>query len=165
MRLDRKTAIVDIDGTLANIDHRLHHIQGVHDVKTADESKKVDWDAFHSECHLDEPILPTCAVVRELADADWCIILVTGRGSGNREVTEKWLERYDVPYNLLLMRKEGDHSPDVEVKAAWLEMIRNGQLSVPGMNYPCLAIEDRARVVKLWRELGIVTFQCDEGDF
>lgn len=164
----RKTAIVDIDGTLANLDHRLHHLNkgpGAKDVATADESKKIDWDAFHAECDKDEPIVPICNLVRELADADWCIILITGRGSGNRWTTEEWLSKRDVPYDLLLMRKEGDHSPDIEVKQAWLDLIRSGELSVPGMQQPEIAIEDRARTIKMWRDNGIMALQCDEGDF
>lgn len=38
--------IVDIDGTIANNTHRQN---------TLDTDPK-DWDAFFSECHLDEPI-------------------------------------------------------------------------------------------------------------
>lgn len=165
----RRSIIVDIDGTLANIDHRLHHIgkgPDARDVADPEESKKVDWDAFHAECGKDLPIKETCALVRSLGWEDnWCVIMMTGRGSENREETESWLKRNDLPYDLLLMREAGNHDLDVDIKRNWLRMMRIGQISIPDADVPSIVIEDRARVIKMWREEGLVALQCDMGEF
>ncbi len=164
----RKSVIVDIDGTLANIDHRLHHIgKGpARDVSTPEESADIDWDAFHADCHADIPIEPTCQLVRALGwEDDWAIILMTGRGGENRDATVTWLKEHDIPYDLLLMREPGNHELDVKCKRRWLHMIRDGRINLPDCLEPRLVIEDRARVIDMWREEGLVALQCDGGDF
>lgn len=158
----RKSIIVDIDGTIADCDHRLHHIQGMSD---KDATFKADWDAFYEDCAEDEPIEPTCELVRALIDSDWAVILVTGRSGKYRVQTEEWLHRNDIWYDLLLMRKHGDHSPDDEIKLKWLQMLHNGQITLRGVLAPWIAIEDRARVVEMWRSQGLVCLQCAKGDF
>lgn len=159
----RPSIIVDIDGTLANCSHRLHHIRNFESDKEA--TFKADWDAFYQDCMDDSPIKPTVRLVKSLADRDYCIILVTGRSGKYRNQTELWLEGHDIPYDLLLMRGHGDHTPDRDIKRAWLEMIRGGQIALPNAEFPTIALEDRKRVVDMWREEGLVCYQVDEGDF
>lgn len=54
-----KTAIIDIDGTLADCRHRLHHVL---------PGQKRDWDAFFSKMDDDGLIDPVASVVRSMAD-------------------------------------------------------------------------------------------------
>ena len=42
-----KVWVFDIDGTLADNEHRMHHLDG-----------KKEWDAFFAKQHLDEPYQP-----------------------------------------------------------------------------------------------------------
>jgi hypothetical protein len=157
-----KSIFVDIDGTIANCEARLHHIKGIGD---HDQTYKTDWDAFYEDVHLDKAIQPTLDIVNALSDAGWCTILITGRSDQSRAKTEKWLEDHNVQWNLLLMRATGDHTDDSELKKQWLHDLRNGRISIRGVDAPEIVIEDRARVIKMWREEGLVALQCAEGDF
>ena len=160
--MSRPSIIVDIDGTLANCEHRVHHIQGMSDEKA---TFKADWDAFYEDCWKDEPIKPTVDLVRALIDGDWAIILMTGRSDKYRKQTEAWLDTQDIWYDMMLMRKHGDHTDDWKIKRDWLGMLRSGRLSLRDVKPPRIAIEDRARVVEMWRDQGITCFHCDKGEF
>jgi hypothetical protein len=149
------SAIVDIDGTIADVKHRLAFLQ--------EEPK--DWEGFHKNCDTDEPIIPTIRLVNALSDSNWQIILVTGRGGENREMTETWLDKHDVQRDMLLMRQPGNFEPDVELKKRWLHMFRDGRLGLWNTAAPSIAIEDRKSVTDMWREQGLVCLQCAEGEF
>lgn len=161
----RPSIIVDIDGTLADCDHRLHHIRNDEPTEE-DTSRKTDWEAFYRDCLLDEPIEPTVELIRQLKNyGDYAIILVTGRSCDYRDHTEQWLDKHKIAYDLLLMRLKDNHTKDVDLKRKWLHMLRNGEISLPDCHFPTLAIEDRSRCIDMWREEGLVAFQCGKGDF
>lgn len=143
--------IVDIDGTLADCTHRLHHIQ----------KQPKDWDAFFAGCVDDAPIGPIVELVESLAKAGHRIIFCSGRSDRVRAETKEWLRvNFDYLYpQHLFMRKDGDHRPDNQVKKGLLADMRAAYLS------PVMAIEDRAQVVKLWRDEGLICLQVAEGNF
>jgi hypothetical protein len=87
------------------------------------------------------------------------IIAVSGRHEQARKLTEHWLNVSQVPYDELLMRANGDSRPDDIVKEELFRRLVEPHYSVMGV------IDDRNRVVKLWRQLGLVCFQVAEGDF
>ena len=141
------TIIVDIDGTICDGSHRMHLI----------ESEPKDWDAWYAGCSDDEPvqqILQLVDIVGHFSRVD----LVTARSEVCREQTEAWLSKNGVRYNRLLMRKLGDHRPDTLVKT---EIYR--EHFEPGSVW--FALEDRDRVVKMWRDLGVTCLQVREGDY
>ncbi len=129
--------IIDIDGTLANCHHRLHHLP--------------NWDAFFGAMENDQPIWPVIELAVAYFSSGWPIILCSGRPEQYRRVTEDWLSRYDVPYSVLYMRPTGDHRPDTQVKRDILSMIRNNNIY-----NPVLAVDDRPCIVKMWREEGLI---------
>lgn len=141
-------AIIDIDGTLANIEHRLHHIQGK-------EAPK-DWEAFHKAANKDTPLLTMINLVNEMYE-NYEIFLCTGRNESNRDLTAKWLFDYGVCYDHMRMRKEKDYRLDVFVKP---EMFSGAE-----MNRVTIAIDDRQQVIDMWRARGILALQCAEGNF
>ncbi len=55
---DRAVAVVDLDGVLADVRHRLHHL----------DRRPKDWDSFFAAAPSDPPLAEGFAVVRELAD-------------------------------------------------------------------------------------------------
>jgi hypothetical protein len=130
-------AIVDIDGTIADVRHRLHHIKG---------PGRKNWKRFFEEMDRDQPIASMVDYVRELA-ADHTILIVTGRPETYRPQTERWLRDHDVPYEKLYMRRNGDHRPDYEAKTAVLQEIPAGQIAI--------AIDDRPPVCAMWEAHGI----------
>ncbi|WP_435019106.1 AAA family ATPase [Tundrisphaera sp. TA3] len=139
-----KAVIFDLDGTLADLSHRLHHIRnGSH-----------NWDAFFAECGQDALIEP----IRDLAylfhDQDHKIILVSGRSDIARVLTEDWLNRHTVPFHELHMRKDGDYRQDFIIKSEILDqLLANG-------NQIKFVVDDRPSVVAMWRERGLTCLQC-----
>ncbi len=138
--------IVDIDGTIADVRHRLRHIKG---------PRKKNWKAFFEAMDRDTPIAPMIAQVHEL-ERDHDIIVVTGRPEHYRKRTEKWLHDHGVRYLRLFMRPDGDHRPDYTVKAEVLREFPKGQI--------VLAIDDRAPVCDMWEKNGIrcIRVESDE---
>ncbi len=133
--------LVDVDGTLAIRSSRA----------------PFDW----SEAGSDLPNHPVVTVVRALSasSSKTAIILVTGREEKIRGLTEEWLERHSIPYHLLLMRKNGDYRRDEIVKSEIYRQEIAPRFSVEGV------IDDRNRVVSMWRSLGLVCFQVADADY
>jgi predicted kinase len=142
-----KTAIVDIDGTLADCRHRLYHVM---------PGQKRDWDAFFSKMDEDDLIEPVASVVRSMAE-QYKIVLCSGRPENYRSVTEAWLDRYAIPRDALYMRPANDTRPDHIVKAQILGGIREDGYE------PFVVIDDRQSVVDMWREQGLICLQTAPG--
>lgn len=143
------TYIFDIDGTLANGDHRLHHIQ---------KSPK-DWDAYFAACFGDSPHLHICDLANALHRGGAQIIYLSGRSDICRSETKAWLRHHDLPSGPLYMRRQGDHTPDHVLKIAMLD-----QVIADGYK-PDMVFDDRNSVVKAWRAAGLPCAQVAEGDF
>jgi len=149
--------IFDLDGTLANIEHRLHHIR-----KRDDAGNKLtqNWDAFHTSCVDDQVIWPIRSIYQALEAQRHTIEIWSGRSDKVRAETEAWLNRFHITgYNKLLMRFHGDYTPDHELKESWLN-----QLKATGV-IPDLVFDDRSRLVEMWRRNGIRCCQVAEGNF
>jgi phosphoglycolate phosphatase-like HAD superfamily hydrolase len=140
--------IFDIDGTLADCSHRLHHIQ----------KQPKDWDGFFADCHLDAPISHIIGLAKSLT-ARATIVYVSGRSDQCRDQTEDWLHEHALPSGPLYMRKAGDHRDDDIIKLELLAAVRADGYE------PIMAFDDRNRVVKAWRAAGIPCAQVAEGDF
>jgi uncharacterized HAD superfamily protein len=143
-----KCFIFDIDGTIANDDHRLHYIK----------QNPKDWTAYFATCGGDAPI----AHIVELAKAchERCaIIYVSGRSDECRELTESWLVEHGLPFGHVYMRKAGDHRNDDVIKIEMLAQLRADNFE------PIMAFDDRDRVVAAWRTAGVPCAQVAPGDF
>ena len=106
---ERPVAIIDLDGVLADVRHRLHFL----------ESKPKDWDGFFAGI-LDDPVLPEGRAVVERLTADHEVVYLTGRPESTRRQTEAWLERHELPRARLIMRRSGDRRPARIAKPALL---------------------------------------------
>ncbi len=144
-----KCYLFDIDGTIADLSHRLHHI----------EKSPKDWDAFFAACAGDAPIPHIIELVRVLNDADQRVIFVSGRSDQCRADTEAWLDRHEIAGLPLYMRRAGDHRPDNLVKGELLDRILADGYE------PVMAFDDRKQVVDMWRERGVPCAQVAPGDF
>ena len=142
--------IFDIDGTLADLSHRLPFIQ----------KKPADWDGFYKAAGDDQPIWPVISLVRALKEAGGHkIIMSSGRSDAIRFLTVEWLRKYRVPFEAIYMRRHEDHREDSVVKSELLDHILadNPTLTVGGV------FEDRQQVVDMYRSRGIKVFQVAEG--
>jgi phosphoglycolate phosphatase-like HAD superfamily hydrolase len=136
----------DIDGTLSDPSHRLHHIQ----------KKPKDWRAFFAACDGDAPI-PHMIDLAQMLPAP--VVCLSGRSDECRQLTVEWLTKHGVLIHGLFMRKAGDYRDDSVVKVELLAEAREAGFE------PIMIFEDRKRVVDVWRKLGIPCAQIADGDF
>ncbi len=143
--------VFDIDGTLADILHRLHFIQ----------EKPANWPAFFAASADDKPIWEVIAIARALAKAGNTLVMSTGRSADIRKITEDWLRKYRIPFHDVYMRNVGDHREDNIVKSELYDQILDHYniSKVDGV------FEDRQQVVDMYRERGVRVFQVAKGDF
>lgn len=148
--MKKKAIVVDIDGTLADVEHRVHHVR---------EEKK-NWRAFN-DAMIDDSLNGWCAkLIESMRTQGFEILFVTGRDENYRTHTESWMKKHNIQYEKLFMRMAVDFRGDDEVKKdIYLNQIRD--------HWDVLfVVDDRLSVVKMWREqLGLVCLQCDWGDF
>jgi hypothetical protein len=85
--------------------------------------------------------------------------LVTGRNEFTRKITQEWLQKHDQYYDLLLMRKDRDYRQDAVIKEEIYRLHIESKFDV------IFCVDDRKQVVDMWRKLGLVCLQCDEGEF
>ncbi|WP_328707619.1 phosphatase domain-containing protein [Streptomyces mesophilus] len=132
----------DIDGTLA-----LRGDRGPYDFTRCDEDT------------LNEPVRHALRAFRA-GDGDGdVIVLLSGRGEEHRAITEAWLAHHEVPYDELWMRAHGDHRRDDLVKAELFDAHVRNRYAVR------VSLDDRDRVVAVWRRMGLPTWQVDYGNF
>lgn len=143
----QRAIIIDLDGTLANVEHRIHHVRG--------EGKK-NWKKFFEGMAKDEP-MEWCRFLTNNLPAT--IILLTGRPADYEIVTREWLKAKEIKYDILLMRNSGDFRPDTIVKKEIYESRVKDFFDV------LFVVEDREAVVKMWRDLGLVCLQCHEESY
>ena len=130
--------ICDIDGTLAHMYNRSPY----------------DWSKV-GEDKVDIHIAWLVNVLFRSVN----VILVSGRDECCRKETEDWLNDNGVRYTKLFMRKEGDNRPDETIK----QEIFNDNIRD---NYNVrFVLDDRNKVVDMWRQMGLKCLQVEEGDF
>lgn len=145
-----KVIVFDIDGTLANAEHRMHWVS----------SHPKNWKACDAAIPNDTPHDDIVWLLQLLASNNNRIILCTGRSESTRSVTEKWLNDYVGYCDALYMRKDGDYRKDSVVKVELLEKI----IYDYGKK-PFIWFDDRQQVVDAIREQGIRVLQVAPGDF
>jgi len=158
--------VCDLDGTLANCEHRVHHIQKV----CGDGLKrKPDWDAFYAGIKDDTVNAAVLNLLLTYIDArrintrhPVSIIFCTGRPERCRKDTEEWLLKHISPSSwdsyTLLMRKDGDFRADNIVK----QEILNNRIEKDKVLF---VLDDRQQVVDMWRRNGLMCFQVAAGNF
>lgn len=133
--------LVDIDGTVAKMNNR-----GPHDY------------------HLVSTDLPNNDVVMMVQnfhyDSDLPTVFMSGRPDSCRQDTVDWLyENVRVPFVGLHMRRAGDYRKDDVVKLELFNQHIRGKYNV------AYVLDDRNRVVQMWRGLGLTCLQVAEGNF
>ena len=139
--------VVDLDGTLCNLKHRLHYIL---------RDKHKDYDSFYNEVGGDTVNKWCSKIISLMWHSNFEIYLVSGRPKSCLDKTTLWLDYYRIPYTSLnLLRTTGDHTTDVELKQKWLDD--------SGFKDRILfTIDDRQRIVDMWRSNGLTCLQCSD---
>ncbi|MGB0522329.1 MAG: AAA family ATPase [Flammeovirgaceae bacterium] len=134
-----KAIICDLDGTLAIL-------------------KRNPFDA--STCEEDELNQPVYDVVKSYHEKGYRVILVSGRMDTYKPQTLTWLEKYQIPYDELIMRREKDMRKDAAIKREIFET------HIKPNYFVAFVLDDRNQVVDMWRnELGLACLQVNYGDF
>jgi hypothetical protein len=134
--------LVDVDGTLA-----LRGDRAPHDHDSAMEDA-VNW-----------PIVRLCDALFRSGVYD--IYVMSGRDEKYRDVTEYWFDRHLILHyrQELIMRKRGDSRPDEVVKKELYQEHEHLSRRVWAI------LDDRNKVVKMWRDLGLTCLQVADGSF
>jgi hypothetical protein len=127
-------AVVDIDGVLSDAVSRQHYL----------EAPRRDWRAFFDACG-DDPVIEEVKVLLDLLDPDLRIVLLTARPERVHHLTEAWLARYHIRWDVLLMRPYGDYDYAREFKQSSVWELRRYGFDLR------LAIEDDRRNVAMFR--------------
>ena len=152
----KKTVIFDLDGTLALIDDRRAIAQK--------PNGKMDWDTFFDpdNIQLDLPNHSVIHMARMLKAAGHMIVIFSGRSKATKEATKDWLNKFDVPFDVIKMRPTGNgfqFMPDDQLKQKWLDDL------FPNKEDILCVFDDRDKVVQMWRDNGISCMQVAPGNF
>ena len=168
--MSKRTVIFDLDGTLADIDVRRS--------KSTKSNGKLDWDIFFDadNIKLDKPNLPVIKLAQMFHNDGFRVVIFSGRNDRSFHATVSWLKSHDVPHDLLVMR------PDKFKDKSW--PIADGNPATKDMRFMpddilkkkmldtfvdiddvFLVVDDRNKVVDMWRGLGLNVFQVAPGDF
>jgi hypothetical protein len=110
---DRPVAVIDIDGVVADVRHRLHLV----------ERQPKKWAAFFAAAGDDPPLTEGVELVTALV-SDHDVVWLTGRPERTRAVTVAWLAAQGLPAGRLLMRPDRDFRPAKITKRDELRRIR-----------------------------------------
>lgn len=130
--------VFDLDGVLSDAAKRQHYL----------EAPRRDWDAFFAACG-DDDLIDEVARLLEVIDHDLCVVLLTARPISVQPQTIGWLDRYDLRWDLLIMREYGDYQASRGFKHRTV-----GELRSYGFDLR-LAFEDDRRNVDMFHSEGV----------
>jgi predicted kinase len=143
----KKIVIFDIDGTLANGEHRLPCIT----------EGKSDWKTYKELAIKDTINLPIADWLREIQKTT-TVFIASGRGTDEAIITEDWLRNYNIVPDRLFMRQGGDYTKDFIIKEQILQKI----LERYGNNVIDFVVDDRPVVIDMWRKNRIKVYPVNQ---
>ncbi len=141
-----RAVIFDVDGVLSDAANRQHFLEG----------RRRNWEAFFDSCG-DDPLIEEVARLLELLDAGLSVILLTARPSWVAPHTLAWLARFNLRWDLLVMRDRGDYDSAPDFKRRSLRELREFGFEA------LLAFEDDRRNVTMFHEEGIPAIYIHSG--
>lgn len=166
--VNKLTCIFDIDGTLADLEHRIPWITvgaecpACKAFKTrcglctmCDGTKKVvkkSHSTFYLLTEHDKPIDIVTQWIQACYE-DFHVLIVSGRSPEDttEDLTAYWLQNNGVKYHHMLMRRAYNHGPDTVEK----QLILNEILTIIPKEEIAFVVDDRPSVVKMWRDNGL----------
>ena len=140
--------VFDIDGVLSDAAGRQHYL----------ERGRRDWNAFFNACG-DDPLITEVGRLLELLEPSLSIVLLTGRPISVQRITLAWLQRYELRWDLLIMRDYGDYEAATHFKRRVV-----GELRAFGFDLR-LAFEDDRRNVAMFHQQGVPCVYIHSGYF
>jgi hypothetical protein len=135
-----------MDGVLSDAAGRQHFL----------DYPKRDWRAFFDACG-DDPLIDEVARLLELLDGELQVVLLTARPIRVQPQTLAWLERYNLRWDVLIMREMGDYASSPEFKRATLRELRAFGFDIR------LAFEDDRRNYEMFHAEGVPCMYIHSG--
>jgi uncharacterized HAD superfamily protein len=104
-------AVFDIDGVVADVRHRLHHLDG-----------RKSWSKFFEAAGEDTLLDAGARLVADLA-REHEIVWLTGRPEWLRRTTARWLAQHELPGRELHLRPHHDYRPAPQYKLGVLRRL------------------------------------------
>jgi hypothetical protein len=140
---ERPLAIVDLDGVVADVRHRLHHL----------ERRPKNWTAFFAAARHDG-VHPEGVAVVETLGRDHEIVFLTGRPHHLLDETVRWLDDHGLGGHRVVMRPAGDRRPAAVVKLELLAELADGRKIG-------IVVDDDRLVLDALRRAGYHSFAAD----
>jgi len=140
------TVVFDMDGVLSDASTRQHYL----------ERPLQDWEAFFAACGDDQPIAEVARLL-EVLDPQLRVVMLTARPARVRPQTLGWLDRYQLRWDLLVMRDWDDHGSSRGYKQRVV-----GELRAYGLELR-LAFEDDRRNVDMFHAEGVPCIYIHSG--
>jgi hypothetical protein len=135
-------AILDIDGVVADVRHRLHHL----------ERKPKDWMAFFRAADADQPIPEGLELAARMA-RDHELVWLSGRPEWSAPMTARWLAEQGLPTTEMHLRPHRDYRPARLFKLGVLRRLASRQIVA--------FVDDDAEVVEAARAAGFPAMLAD----
>lgn len=146
---NKQTIIFDVDGTIADVEHRRHFVNGNN-----------DWDSFRKETVNDTPVQWVCDIAKRFIAQGDEVAFFSARNESEREITEKQISQWiGDGHKGVFLRPDDDFTPDDVFKSELADKFidMGGKID--------LIFDDRQKVVDMWRDKGFTVVQVAEGDF
>ena len=145
----KKVVIFDVDGTIADVEHRRHFVNGNN-----------DWDSFRKETVNDTPVQWVCDIAKRHISQGDEVAFFSARNESERDISERQISEWiGDGHKGVFLRPDGDYRCDAEFKSELADRFEDigGQID--------LVYDDRNKVVDMWRQRGTTVVQVADGDF
>jgi hypothetical protein len=141
-----QAVVFDMDGVLSDASRRQHFL----------DWPRRDWEAFFAACG-DDALVDEVARLLDVLDDELGIVLLTARPMRVQPQTLAWLERYELRWDLLVMRDHRDYQASRSYKQEAV-----GDLRAYGFDLR-LAFEDDQRNVEMFHAEGVPCIYIHSG--
>jgi len=106
--MEKQTIIFDVDGTIADVEHRRYHVT----------QQPTDWKAFKEATQFDTPVQWVCDLAKKHIEDGHDVAFFSARNESQRSLTEAQIDEWiGKGHQGLFLRPEGDYRPDEVFKS------------------------------------------------
>ena len=148
--MKRKNIIFDIDGTIADMQHRRHFV----------EQTPADWKAFKEHTVHDVPNQWVVDIAKRFVEQGERVVFFSARNESERDITEQQIRDWvGIAKPDLFLRKNDDFRSDDVFKSDIADLFEEHVGKID------MVFDDRNSVVEMWRQRGLNVIQVADGDF